>query len=118
MIKRILELVSVVSPLFPFTAYHISQRPDLTWPAVLNPRFYEAIPLHIEMIKTRVKVINKLKVNRLEHAQIYIENLKEAFSARDLELFFNVKKVTFDKPDIEDRTCSLQLKKNNSIIEG
>lgn len=64
-IKRILELVAVISPLFPFTAFHISKKADLLWPDILNPKFYEAIPVHTEMLKTRVKVVNKLRLNKL-----------------------------------------------------
>ena len=45
-IKRILELVAVISPLFPFTAFHISKKADLAWPAIQNLKFYEAIPVH------------------------------------------------------------------------
>ncbi len=52
------------------------------------------------MIETRVKLINKLRLNQLDHAQIYCESLKEEFSAHDLELFFNVDSVTFTKPDL------------------
>jgi isoleucyl-tRNA synthetase len=66
-IRRILELVSVISPLFPFTACHISKRADLKWPSILNPDFYERIPTHNEMIKLRTDLINKLRLNRLEH---------------------------------------------------
>jgi len=71
-----MELVAVIYPLFPFTCYHISRKNVLKWPALLNTSFYESIPLHNEMIKTRVMLRNKLLLNRLNHAQLHCSSLK------------------------------------------
>lgn len=35
-IRRIMELVGVVAPLFPFSAYHISKKQILKWPEIKN----------------------------------------------------------------------------------
>ena len=98
-IRRVMELLAVINPIFPFSAYHVAKREMLKWPEISNPNFYQDIPLHNEMVRLRVKVINKLRLNHLDHAQMYIDKLSHNFTTRDLELFFNIDKVSTDRPE-------------------
>lgn len=70
-IRRVMELAAVIAPLFPFSAYHISRNQLLKWPTINNPKFYENLKMHNEMIRIRVKIINKLRLNRLTHAHLH-----------------------------------------------
>ena len=50
------------------------------------------------MIRLRVQIVNKLTLNRLAHSQMHLDTLEESFTERDLELFFNIDKVSTTKP--------------------
>jgi hypothetical protein len=84
MIRRVLELIGVISPLFPFSGYHVARQKWVKWPELRNERFYEKLRLHDEMIRLRVKVVNKLRLNKMDHALVYLETIKEQFTERDL----------------------------------
>jgi len=79
-IRKIMQLVAVVGPLFPFSAYHISRQQLLTWPNISSDKFYEHLPRHNDMIRLRVQVANKLTLNRLTHSQLHLDTLEEHFT--------------------------------------
>ena len=103
---KVLQMVlPVITPLLPFTAYHIAQN-TLSWPSP-SPRHHHPVPLHSQMIKLRLKVRRKLSLNQLNHAQIYCPTPKTPFNLTDLELFLDVDSVTQNEPNSAYRACSV-----------
>ena len=80
MIKKIVGLLALISPLMPFSSYHIAKQNNLQWPIIHDHKFYEGILKHNSMIKIRVSLQNKLKLNRLSHSTLYVPSLKDDFS--------------------------------------
>ena len=121
-IHRIVELLAVIAPLFPFSGYHIAGDACLKWPEVRDDKFYERLGLHDEMIRLRVRVVNKMRVNRMKHVEMRLDEVKEDFGygEKDLEMFFNVDRVRIGKSFNENeeemvRQCSLRMATRNSM---
>lgn len=72
------------------------------------------------MIRIRVKVANKIKLNGLKHSAMSVPGLTPLFTERDLQLFFDLDKVSAEElPSSEfSRQCSLKLPKGNSLSAG
>lgn len=113
MAAQLVELAAVWAPLLPFSAFHVT-RTLPRWPAP-RPNFHTHLPLHNEMLKLRVQLRNKLRLNRMPHAELLRPALKEPLSDRDLELFFDLEAVVDAKPRLAERSCSLRLPRNSSF---
>ena len=67
-IKRLLQLLSVIAPLFPFSAFHISKTDIIQWPQLApNNLFYKNLLEYNALIKIRTELKNKLLINNFNH---------------------------------------------------
>lgn len=106
----------MISPILPFSAYHISKSEYMVWPKVEHVR-YNLIPTYNRMTKLRVEVRNKLLLNRFHHAELVITQDPDLMNLtpQDLELFLDVSKVRLEPPEEKKRGFHLKLKQNHPI---
>lgn len=77
-LRRVLDLLAVMAPLLPYSAYHISRVSNMQWPSVEKSTVnFSLIPNYNRMTKLRVELRNKLRINCFAHSEVVVsqENL-------------------------------------------
>lgn len=72
-LRRIMDLLAVMCPLLPYSAYHISRVSNMQWPSVDRGQVkLNLIPGYNRMAKLRVELRNKLQINSFAHSELVI----------------------------------------------
>lgn len=72
-LRRIVDLLAVMCPLLPYSAYHISRVSNMQWPSVDKSQVrLSLIPSYNRMAKLRVELRNKLHINSFAHSELVI----------------------------------------------
>jgi hypothetical protein len=101
-VRRLIQLLSVIAPLFPFSSYHISKTNIMKWPEIKNSEsFYKSLLEYNALIKIRTELRNKLELNKFSHCEmVFPMSDTITYTQEDLRKFFGVDKISFVEPEV------------------